>query len=142
MAGKKPKRSNEDLAEINDLAVKLVRRELQFYADSPTERVPAALLSTASTLLKSYNVPEQATVEDQIEQSQHAPSNFVPRVSAGEDFTPAAPGEQDGFEGIDADDHANIARRARYLAGKLDESNPERERLLEVARNAEAHQKS
>jgi hypothetical protein len=50
--------------------------------------------------------------------------------------TPVAP---TGFEGIDMEnDHENVAKRARFLASKLDESNPERDRLLLVAKEAEA----
>ena len=143
----KPPRDADALAEITSLTVKLIKRELEHYANSNTERAPAALLSAAMGLLKVSGTDAELKREaDRPESLYDEAGNpvatmvdgrpFVPRVSPStEDVTPAA---VDDFAGIDPEDFENIAKRARYLASTLDESNPERDRLLLVAREAES----
>lgn len=132
----KPKKDAALLQRVHANLGTLLDRTLQDLVDAKAP-IPAALASAAGAFLKLHAV-ESDLEQDATDEAQAAAAfDFVPRVSASpaEDFTPGA---VDDFADIDADDHENRAKRARYLASKLDEANPERDRLLLVAKEAEA----
>jgi hypothetical protein len=133
---KKVRKPTDDLSAVNDLVTKLVRRELEHYDQHPLERVPAALLSTASGLLKAYQVPEDARDADVIELAQESSLTFKSRLSPTWVDALLGLGEAEAFAGISEDDPENVERKALFLLKSLDASNPEYARLEAVVREA------
>jgi hypothetical protein len=138
MAKQRPTKPSDDLAEVNSLVVKLVRRELAYY-DSSNERVPSALLSTATQLLKSYQVQDDARDQEVLEDAQVSAYTFRSRLApewVERVLGLGAPLVQE-FSGITDMDIENVLRKAKYLLDTLPEDHVDRAGLEQVVAEAE-----
>jgi hypothetical protein len=142
---KKPA-AQDDATIAFELGQELLVQELRWFKANPDQRVPSALLTAALAAGKATGVADRAKREmdaPSVEYDENGET--VTRMSDGSIFksrVKVAPANVytpvSEFDGILPDDWTNIARRARYLAGQLEQSNPERDRLLIVAKEAEA----